>query len=143
MDLTSLSWLALFFKQHRRVATRSMKGPAIHYKDAYYTFLKKYLHWEDTEERKEVDDKDAIKVAVLGQDIDSEKMRARGKDGDRYIFGKRNFANETNLEDGLHWGSTLASLIHQYGPRAAIYIAKVTNDSRVHSRDAERIVEVS
>ncbi|KAJ0299013.1 hypothetical protein Brms1b_013251 [Colletotrichum noveboracense] len=118
-----------------------MKGPAKLYKDAFEISLERYLHCEDIEDRTEVDDKEAIKVAVLGQGIDSAKLRASGTDLDQHIFGTRNFASETHSEKGLHWGSTLASLIHQYGPKAKIYVAKVTDDPRVHSQDAEWIVE--
>ncbi|CAI0650922.1 unnamed protein product [Colletotrichum noveboracense] len=123
------------------VDDQMMKGPAKLYKDAFEISLERYLHCEDTEDRTEVDDTEAIKVAVLGQGIDSAKLRASGTDLDQHIFGTRNFASETHSEKGLHWGSTLASLIHQYGPKAKIYVAKVTDDPRVHSQDAEWIVE--
>ncbi|KAK1843838.1 ankyrin repeat domain-containing protein 28 [Colletotrichum chrysophilum] len=118
-----------------------MRGPAEQYKIAYESFLERYLSPKNTADRKEVDDTEAIKVAVLGQGIDSAKLRASGTDLDQHIIGTRNFANETRLEKGLHWGSTLASLIHQYGPKTKIYVAKVTDDPRVHSQDAEWIVE--
>ncbi|KAH0437104.1 ankyrin repeat domain-containing protein 28 [Colletotrichum camelliae] len=126
------------------VDDRRVKEPAKRYKKAYET--DNCLHREKAKDRTEIENKNAIKVAVLGQGVDSEKLRASGEDGDQYIFGECNFADESHSEgghseDGLHWGSTVASLIHEYGRKAEIYVAKVTNDLAVRSRDAERIIK--
>ncbi|KAF5492103.1 Ankyrin repeat and SAM domain-containing protein 3 [Colletotrichum siamense] len=117
-----------------------MEGPAEQYEKACKSFLD-YVSPNKFEDGKELDDKDAIKIALLGQGVDSEKLRTHGSGLDQYIFDKQNFTNESPSGKGLRWEATLISLIHQYGPKAKIYVAQVTNERRVHPRDADQIVE--
>lgn len=119
-----------------------MEGPAEQYEKACKSFLD-YVSPNKFKDGKELDDKDAIKIALLGQGVDSEKLRMHGSGLDQYIFDKQNFTNKSPSGKGLRWEATLISLIHQYGPKAKIYVAQVTNERRVHPRDADQIVEVS
>ncbi|KAF5519285.1 Ankyrin repeat and SAM domain-containing protein 3 [Colletotrichum aenigma] len=71
-----------------------MEGPAEQYEKACKSFLD-YVSPNKFKDGKELDDKDAIKIALLGQGVDSEKLRMHGSGLDQYIFDKQNFTNKS------------------------------------------------
>lgn len=92
--------------------------------------------------------KGPIRIAILDQGVDTANLRCCGKLGihdtayEHLIIDQKSWVDDSeDIEDMIH-GTTVTSLVLRFGPKAEVYVAQVSRNSRVGIEDAGRIVQV-